>query len=472
MKKALLIRCKYPYGKVSQVWLPMDLHKIAASFEAAGTPTDVVDLNLETLPPLDSYDHIGIGVIGMPYIPGTQAIAREVYEKTGKKPLIGGQIIQAFRPDEFESIYPNAIQISGHIAEDILDKNTRREYRWYNPTLEALGIKAPPVAEVSVEKRIKQMPDDLLKKYLQNDFGFYVSQGCKFSCDFCGIQDKGKQEKFSKTMEGDLDALCESALRFGLPGMKMYLSSLDLFQNPRQFKDTLEIFARARQKYNLDIRVRGLSCTLSFLNALHQVPEFYDLIPAAGLDIVGLGIDGVTKKEWLDQHKPMTNLSDAEYAFGECKRVGITPESLMVMGMHAIGTFKCDIQALEKTVRYSIEWAEKYGAVCRPHVAKLCSPNNEGWKSEQWASLRARLVKNPELFKNLDYLMMATPLSHPDPETRTLVNEAYMAIIDNLGPRRLCATNPLMPYYNGKGMYDKEYNAAMDLFNSSMPCDR
>ena len=246
---ALLIRCPYPYGK-SQTWLPMDLHKIAASFEAAGTHTDVVDLNLEPLPPLDRYDHIGIGVIGMPYIPVSQRIARDVYEKTGKKPLIGGQIIGAFRPDEFESIYQNAVQISGHIAEDTVDKITGRVSRSYNPALETLGIKALPVSDISVATRIKQMPDDLLKKYLQNDFGFYVSQGCKFTCEFCSVWDKGKPEKFSKTtvIERDLDALCESAQRLGLPGMILYLSSLDLFQNPRQFKDVLDSFARARQK--------------------------------------------------------------------------------------------------------------------------------------------------------------------------------------------------------------------------------
>lgn len=474
MEKVLLIRCKYPYGELSQVWLPMDLHKIAASFAAAGTPTDVVDLNLEPLPPLDGYDHIGIGVIGMPYIPVSQAIAHEVYEQAGKEPLIGGQIIEHFRPDEFHKIYPNAVQVFGDANISVSDKvaSIIGKKTITNPALKARGIEALPISHVSIAKRIKGMPDELLKKYLKNDFGFYVSQGCKYGCIFCAAK-KNMREEFSESivMEKDLDAICESAQRLGLPGMSLYLSSLDLFQNPEKFKDVLKLFAHARQKYQLDIRTRGLSRCDSFLTALDKLPEFYELLPKSGLHTVGFGVDGTTQAIWNEQHKRNESLSEFARTFEICRKIGITPESLMVSGFHKPDSYRGDIEELGRTVRYAIEWAEKYGAVCRPHVAKDCSPGNEGWKSGKWAPLRAYLVENPESFKNLDYLMEATDLSHPDVEFRAHVNEAYWKIIDTLTPRGLCATVPLKPY-RSKGAYVRASNDAAEAYNAQMTFDR
>jgi hypothetical protein len=452
----------------------MDLHKIAASFEAAGTQTDVVDLNLEPLPRLEQYDTIGIGVIGMPYIPITQRTARDVYDKTGKKPLIGGQIIEHFRPDEFQKVFPNAVQVFGDVNISVPDKiaSITGKKTITNPALKTRGIEALPISHVSIAERIKNIPDELLKKYLKNDFGFYVSQGCHYGCKFCAAK-KNMREEFSEpiVMEQDLDALCESAQRLGLPGMSLYLSSLDLFQNPTKFKGVLQLFARARQKYNLDIRTRGLSRGDSFLNALKKVPALDEIIPNSGLQTIGFGVDGIDQKTWADQNKRNKSLYDFERTFKTCRKMKIAPESLMVTGFHDPDSYKGSIEKLERTVQYAIKWAEDYGAVCRPHVAKDCSPGNDGWQSSKWAPLRARLVENPELFKNLDYLMEATELSHPDIEYRAHVNDAYWKIIDTLTPRGLCATVPLKPYRN-KGAYVRESNDAAETFNAQMTFDR
>lgn len=482
MKKAVLFRCPYPYGK-SQTWLPTDLLKIAASFEVSGAPTDVVDLNLQPLPPLDEYDHVGISVFGMPYIPGSRRLAQQIHETTGKKPMIGGPIIKNFTSEEFQSLYPNSIQVSGEIAEDKKNKDTGKIYRWNNPTLEqVLGIQPKLISEVTLAMRIKGMQKDLLKTYLQNDLGFFVSQGCKHKCAFCGAPNIGKPEKFSGVMGHDLVALCESAKDFGIPRINLYLSSLDLFQNPPQFAEVLHMFAHARQEYGLDIRLRGLSRIDSFLNSLEQIPAFYKLIPASNLHTVGFGVDGTTLKIWKEQNKKNTSLEDVVRMLKICKEVGITPETLMITGFHHRESrkdfgkgkynYRGNREELKRVVDYSIDWAEKYGAVCRPHVAKECSPGNRGWNSPKWAHVRARLIENPELFKNLDYLALASELSHPDHGYRAQVNAAYMTIIDILGPRGLCATTPLIPYKDGKGMFDKEWNAAADRFNSLVPFDR
>ncbi len=465
MKKALLIQPAYPYGK-PQTWLPTSLHKVAAGFEAGGTQTDVVDLNLEPFPSLQNYDNVGIGVIGMPYIPETRRIAKRVFEETGKTPLIGGPIIEFFTPDEFQEIYPNSAQVRG----EIVHKNSKlgRTIKKTDPVLQFKGIEAVPVYEVSIAQRIKQMPDDSLKKYLENEFDFFVSQGCKYGCHFCAAA-KNRREEFSEhhVMQSDLEAICEAAGRLQVPKLNMYLSSLDLFQNPEQFKEVLGLFAHMRKKYRpIDIEVRGLSRCDSFLTAIEQFSEFYTLIPESGLRTIGFGVDGVEQATWNEQNKRNKSLSDFERTFTICRELGVTPESLMVTGFHNPHTYEGSLIELKRTVEYAIKWADKYGAVCRPHVAKDFSPGNTGWENPKWAEQRARLVRNPDRFMCLDYLMPATELSHPDPGFRGHVNDAFWKIINELTPRGLCATVPLLPCH-AEGAYAAELIAAALAYHLS-----
>ncbi len=453
-QKAVLLRCHYPYGK-SQTWMPMDLNKVAGMLECSGIRTDIIDLNLQPLPEnLDGYDYIGVGVIGAPYIPVSVDLVQKV-KKTGGTIFIGGQGVEYFSDEEFKKLYGDCTQV----------RNSRDLEK-------IIGRKLPSVYDVSVAERISNVDSDTLGSYLKGELSFFVSQGCKYSCHFCAATRTRPgtkiSEQFSNTAEEDLDALCESARSLGIEELHMYLTSLDLFQTPSKFKNILAVFSSARERYGIAFDLRGLSRIDSFLNAPEQEPDIYRLMQEAGLRTIGFGVDGTSEKIWRSQHKGNKTLSDADEAFETCIAFGVTPEALMVMGFHdASGVPIDDTESLRKNVEYSLEVAEKYGVVSRPHVAKDVSPGNNGWTNPVWAHQRARMLENPELFKCLDFVAIASEITHPDEAFRRQVNEAYMDIITELTPRGLCGTTPIMPPTD-----DAYQTKVASVFNMLVPFDK
>lgn len=457
MTKALLLRNHYPFHK-QQIWMPMDLYKVAVRLEAIGIETDVLDMNIDSLPEnLNEYDYVGIGVIGAPNIPESQRLAREIKEKTGKPALLGGQTIEKITAEEFNKIFDGAgIQIRNDAD-----------------LLAAVGKSVPlqPVSEASIAKQMNGLSHQKARQYLQNEFSFYMSQGCKFNCDFCAAA-KNMPEKYTKTAEEDLAAICERADALKTSKVEMYLSSLDMFQNPKEFINFLRTFANARKKYNVDISIRGLSRVDSFLKAMEKDPELYELIPAAGLVTVGFGIDGVTEEVWKSQHKANKSLLESDQAFKICRRVNVIPEALLVLGFHENNGYSGDTpESLKFTAEYAEYIATRFGTVARPYVAKDFAPGNHGWKDARYAARRKHVLEHIHLFKNLDYAALASEVTHPDPAFRAYVNESFMKIIDRLRPQGLCVTSPVMPYRDGTGMFDKEWNDGADTFNSQVPFD-
>ncbi len=454
-ESAVILRPAYPYGR-QQIWLPTDLHTVAARLESVGIKTDVIDLNFDQLPEnIGDYDHIGIGVIGPPYISSSIKLSEEVMKLTGKKPMIGGPGTKYFSPEQFNTLYGDVIQIK----EDI-DLSSR------------VGRFVPSVYGISIADRIKDMDPERLKTYLSNEFSFFVSQGCKYACDFCSADrtrlGKKVEEEFSLVIENDLDAIVEKADEFGIPKLTMYITPLDLFQNRKQFREVLEIFADKNNKYNIEFELRGLSRINSFLSALEKEPKLYDLIPEAGLKFVGFGIDGTTAEVWKSQHKGNKNLSEFNRAFELCSQVGITPEALMVMGFHDQNGKPVDnLESLRKNVDYSIDIAETMGVIARPHVAKDMVPGNGGWDNPIWNKQRQQLLENPEFFKNLDFVTFASEITHPHEEFRHHVNSAYSEIVERLKPTGQCVTSPLMPYTG-----DESQDLEADNYNKQVPCDK
>jgi hypothetical protein len=448
----LLLRCQHSYGKL-QVWLPMDLMKLSAQLNAVGVSTTVVDLNIEPRPKdLDKYTNIGVGVLGPPYVPISRRIAQSIFEVTEKPVLLGGPGVKFLEPGQFAAIYgKTGIQITndGELARAL-----------------SLPVNIPSVYDVSIAQQIRLMERNKLTSYLGREFSFFVSQGCKYNCDFC-VADKAVPETFSRTIKGDLDSLCSEADKLGIKQLAMYLTSLDTFQNPARFKEVLKVFIAAKQAFGIDFRLRGLSRIDSFLNAMSTVPELYELIPKAGLKIIGFGVDGTTKEEWKSQHKGNKSLASADEAFSICKSLDTTPENLMVMGFHdkdgtPVGTEK----TLQNDVEFSIDRALNYGVVARPHLAKDMVPGSKGWKSQVWERSRNKLLGDPDLFINLDFLMLGSEITHPNEEFRQAANRAFMEIIDTL-PEDLCTSNYLLPHTG-----DKERDKEIENYNRKVPIDR
>ncbi len=200
---------------------------------------------------------------------------------------------------------------------------------------------------------------------------------------------------------------------------------------------------------------------------MSDMPKLHELIPEAGLKTIGFGVDGTTDEEWKSQHKGNKSISSADEAFRICKSLGVVSENLMVMGFHdkdgmPVGTEK----TLQSDVNFSIDRALRHGVVSRPHLAKDLVPGNKGWKSKTWEKSRNILLNNPDLFINLDFLMLGSEITHPNQEFRQAANRAFMRIIDTL-PKDLCASNYLFPHTG-----DRSHDAAVAIYNSKVPVDK
>ncbi|MBI5392717.1 hypothetical protein HZA96_02505 [Candidatus Woesearchaeota archaeon] len=462
VKHILLIRPEYPYGK-PQLWMPTDLYKIAARFESVGIEATVADRNIEQLPEnIEQFDFIGIAAFGTPYIPSSLNIAKDVFSKTGKKPILGGQIIEQLSVSEFSRIYgKNSLQSRN-------DNNTQQ----------IVGVRAlPAVGEVNIKEQLEKVPPEKLKQYLQNEFSLYVSQGCKYACNFCtAVRRRGKKrvrETFSTTVGEDLDAILLKTAQLDMKQVKIYLSPLDAFQNPADFKKKLEEIIAVKKRYDVQLQLRVLSRIDSFINALQAEPYLAELVQSAGISIIGFGVDGSTEEVWRSQHKGYKSLRQVDEAFSQSKKLGITPEALLVMGYHSSGKQKGDTkESLQKTVSYAINRAEELGVVARPHIAKDFVPGNDGWNAIQWQAQKEIILNDPKLFKNLDFVAFASELTHPDPEFRALVNDAYLQIIKRLTPQGLCTTSPLQPYMVSNSFVAEAWNKAVDMYNKEIPFDR
>ncbi len=464
-KSAVLLRPAYPYGK-TQTWLPMDLYKVAAKLDAVGVQTDIVDLNFEKVPDdLARYDFVGIGVIGPPYVPITIDLANRVYKEFRRVPLIGGQGVEYLSPDQFEKLYPHACQIRNDVDLEA-----------------AIGRKVPSIYSTSIAQRIQNLDDIRAGRYLSSEFSFFVSQGCKHACGFCQA-DRSRRgqkavEKFNQVMEADLSSLMTRARKVGIGTLSMYLSSLDLFQNPSSIAETLELFSYVSAQSGTKVNLRGLSRVDSFLDALkseEKLSKFFStsLFAPSRLRTIGFGVDGTAENVWRSQHKGKISLSEVDRAFSICWQYGITAEALLVMGFYdEKGKPVETAENLQDNLSYAVHAAEELAVVARPHVAKNFGPGNDGWNNPIWDTQRQHLLDNPQLFRNLDFVALASCLTHPDADFRGAVNNTYLEIVKRLTPIRRCVTTPLLPLVESLDELMVDPRLLVDTFNLLVPFDR
>lgn len=456
-KNITLFRLSYPYGK-SQIYFPTDLLLIAGRLKKEGVKAIVYDLNLYDLPDSDELSEqegFGIGVIGAPYIPGARNLALNLYEETGKPVGVGGQPIEKLPPEHFDRIF------GGEITQVRSDVDLEK----------LLGISSaglPSPYESSILPALDSIPQEDLPKYLAREFGFFISQGCKFTCDFCAAE-KRMPERYrsNEVVEEELVELTKRAKRHGIDKMAMYLTALDLFQSPKPLTETLEVFARTGRDNRMEYELRGLARIDSFLKALEQEPSLEKLIRESGVGVVGFGVDGTTEKIWRSQHKAHKDLSEVDRALDRCKYVGITPELLMVMGFP-----EDNLGSVAKNYFYTVAKAFTHGAVSRPYLAKNFVPGNNGWTDAQYEQSVEKILDNPELFTNLDFATFGSSLTHPRRFHRLISNIAYAAITLTLEPFGRNATYPLMPQKEQRGFISRAYNKFANAVNKVIPFDK
>lgn len=431
-KKILLIQPRHNYAphysenKIGHIYMPTSLLAAASIFLAIGVEVEFIDENI--IQSDLNHNLVGINLLGSPYIP----IALEIEKRLKLKYdndfllLIGGQIVSGLSQVDMYSLFsPQTINGNSY-------KNLSKYFNVKEETI-------PKVENLSFQDVYNLIDEKIFKLYLENEFGFYLSQGCKYSCSFCAakrtiiLSDLGIKNREVEVFRNidlalaDLEFLIKKAINFGIKKIQIYLSNLDLFQNPQNLFPFAEGVVKLTKKYHpLKIKMRGLSTSRSFIKAHIRYPYVIKEMVKAGLFQIGFGIDGATPKVYKETRKPQTVKESLDAVKISRESYNITPETLMVFGHNN----KEDEKALELAVVFCKDMQEKYGASPRPHVAKDIIPGNDGWFNPSNRNILEQFYKNTFLFQNLDFTAVPSPITHPNPEFRSLVTKYYKMVCD------------------------------------------
>jgi len=450
MKPIDLVQPRHNYAnppeveRYGQIYLPTSLHTAGARLLQAGVDVKVYDENIR--PSTISSESVGVNLLGAPYIPEAISIQRRIHnERNGSLNLIlGGQVINGISQEQRMQLF----------GQNSVNGNDDSELS------RALGIdeRALPKPEsTSLIPIYEQISDEDMKEYLSREFSLYVSQGCKFACEFCAAARTSKEiYRDINVLEEELSYLVKRAERLGLNKLDIYMSNLDVYQSPDQLLDFARVCKNIKkQNPNFSLNLRGLATVDSFLHARATKREAIEELREAGFDTVGFGVDGVApvwkaiKKGHNTEAKCVEAIRSARQDFG------ITPELLMVFGHAGIDT----AETLQMAYAFTQDMAEKYGAIPRPHIAKSFIPGNSGWLKEENAAAIKLLIEHPEAFQCLDFTALPCALTHPDCSIRELAAEYYLKICSIPG-NTTKPVKPIVPRMSEQEIFEvKKYNA-------------
>lgn len=430
IKKIILIQPRHIYAPnpeiepLGHIYMPTSLLAAASNLLNAGLDVSILDENIE--PHFFDNRVMGINLLGAPYIPMAIQYARNLRHRFKNKFLliIGGQVVSGLSNNQIEKLFGLNV-IDGNKIERV-SKNLNVETN-----------KLKRAEKLSLIPAYKKLSDYYMQLYLNREFGFYLSRGCKYSCNFCAAKKifYGKASKKlinNKEIYRDLDIACGdleylilTAQHFGIKSMNLYLSNLDLFQNPLILGHFAEKIIQLKKKNNnFQLNLRGLSNVRSFLNTNKSHPDVILKMITAGLYRVGFGVDGATPNIWEKTRKPQTKAECIE-AMNIAKNIyGLVIENLMVFGYNK---YEDDL-SLQSTYEFTREIYNNYGALPRPHVAKDIIPGNDGWCDKKNETIVNHFINNPILFQNLDFTALPSPYTHPNNKFRAMVEDCYLKI--------------------------------------------
>jgi hypothetical protein len=439
-KRIMLANLRYPHGQ--QIYMPGPLVSVGARLKEVGYEVQYLDLNMEPLTPehLQGIDGVGISPMGAPYIPSAIQFVHEVHRvRPDLLVILGGQAIEGLSFEQCEALF-------GGSAGHVLVSQSPQDFA------DIFGPHSPdPMAMSYVPAWAGMHQEGYLHRYLGTEMPLMVSQGCKFTCDFCAAC-KGMREQFRDLgfFESDLRFLCRIS-----PSRKLmfYATSLDFFQNAETVAQYLEVLALVREETGFDIQVRCLSCMSSFIKASETIPNFGDLLRRSGITTVGVGVDGSDPDIWRAIGKHQNRSEDIPRFMELCREFGIQGEALMVMGFQADTS-----RTLWANLRNALKFRQA-GITVRPYCAKEAVPGNGEWENSANQGIVARIMANPALCFNLDFAAFASFLTHPRRFHRWMVNGVF-AVLCWIGR----STAPLMPQGNGSRL--------ARAWNRRMPHDR
>lgn len=423
----LLLQPRHTYapnpesGEIGQVYMPTSLLAAAARLLSAGVETQIVD---ENIAPCSAFALItGINLIGAPYVSrGIEIRARLKKAHRDAILVVGGQGASGFALKEKQRLF----------SADTIDGNND------NTLCEFLNIsqkELPAPEAVSLIPAYSLIPDEIMRLYLSQEFSFYLSQGCRYSCTFCAAERTRNDPESNQTIrvreryrtldviDMDLRYLLDRAKKCGLSSISFYLSNLDLFQSPKDLADFAALVLTIRKSMpEMDMRMRALATTTSFIDLHRTSPQIIEDLVRGGLHRVGFGVDGATPRVWRAVRKPHRSDACLDAIRISREEYRLVPETLMVFGHNGHD----DLDSLILANDFLRGMSEHYGAIPRPHVAKDVVPGNDGWQaSENQATIRY-LFERPGAFQLLDFTALPSWLTHPDPTFRQAVSAAFL----------------------------------------------
>lgn len=422
----------------AHIYLPTSLLTVAAMCLQAGCKVTFQDENIRRRTLQD--ETIGINLVGAPYIPVGIEMRRELMNEVGSglKLLIGGQVVNGLTQSQFTQLFGENSYFGNNVQ--MLAK-----------VLEVSSRAIPEPREISLIPAYELISDEDMRDYLSGEFSLYLSQGCKYACDFCAAvrtfrETDGTLRRVAESyrglamVENDLDYLVSRAKSLGLEKLQVYLSNLDLFQSPIPLREFARIVTKVRASHGgFPLSFRGLATVDSFLRVADGDSRLINQLTEAGLTRIGFGVDGMSKAVWHAINKGQNTEDKCFRAISLASAVEITPETLMVFG-HSADTE----ESLQLAVMFAKRMWEDFGSIPRPHAAKPTVPGNHGWIDPQNADVVQSLLRDPEAFQGLDFTALHSSLTCPDPERRQLANAAYLELC-NLPSALTQYTLPIVP---------------------------
>ncbi len=332
-----LFQPRYPHGK-SQTYLPGGLMNLGSRLLNAGIDVSFFDLNLakldapHVLSSLAQSGVVGFSVLGHPYIPEVIGNIKALRALGfSQKVLVGGEGVARLQVVDFLRWFGalgDVVQIRNIKAEPkhgiVEDADLRN----------ALGLSGlASQFDTSMVPMLRRLSEPMLRAYLTNEFSLFMSNGCKFGCEFCGAaKDRREQYRTLLSLRHEIEYICGYFQSIGHRELRVYLSNLDAFQNPEELEPRLEMIADTCRRHNVTPHIRCLAtsrCTFQAVESDHELPK---RLYSSGLRIVAFGADGADEETWRRENKMHNKLSEINDVIVMMREAGILVELLMVIG--------------------------------------------------------------------------------------------------------------------------------------------
>ncbi|MAG60449.1 hypothetical protein CL619_01555 [archaeon] len=338
-KKVLIRRPPYvhrgPFRQRNQLIWPSVASNLAARLELSGVNTSFSDGNL--YPQLRRTElgqkQLMYTLIGYPYVDVVREELQLLRQTGYSEPVfIGGQGISKLKKEHQNLLFSNLGPIIFlDSLEDLIDP----------PIPDKFSVDVVPWIKrnLSTAEISQYLGYSSLDSVHPFNFPLFIADGCPQRCDFCSAN-KGMAQQWrnEEALRSEVEYISEQTSVRQMPGLEVYLSTLDGFLPGRQdgkikyIHDILEEIRDSKQPEEVDFQMQMLASTHM---AARYVKNFglekIRSLKHLGLQLVGFGVDGGSEETWEGITKKQTK-DDVYRAFDALTSCGINTQALIVMG--------------------------------------------------------------------------------------------------------------------------------------------